>query len=105
MATSVLQSVNSIQQFQNYSDPCQIDSRVVSQALNHAYSTQSDGIQHDLGAGPFRRFEQPKLHKPLYDSWMQSETLGSVFQRHQIASSSNHGNFVFCCFHFLPSMK
>ena len=38
----MLQSVDAIQQFENYSDACQVDSQVVSQALNHAYPMKSD---------------------------------------------------------------
>src|SRR5215813_12349787 len=100
MATSELQSVNSIQQFQNDSDPWQVDSQVISQVLDHAYPVERYRIQHDFGASNFRRFEQTKLQEPPNDVRMQSETSCSIFQRHQV-SSSNDGDFVFLCFHFL----
>jgi len=67
MTASTLQSVDLIQQFQNYSNPRQVDSQVASQTLNHAYPTKRDGIQHDFGAGDFRRLQQTKLEKPPND--------------------------------------
>src|SRR5207247_9544808 len=105
MTASTLQSVDLVQQFQNDSNSRQVDPQIASQPLNHAYPMKRDGIQHDCGAGNFRRLQQTKLEKPPNDVRMYPETPCGVFQRHQVGSSSDNCNFVISGFHFLPAMS